>query len=60
MTYIAHNLKFLRNAGDSPSKGTEHGRNGERQDQEQQESDSDGESTESEDDHDNSCNTDDT
>jgi hypothetical protein len=58
LTYIAHNLKLLRNAGDSPSKGTEHGRDGECQDQEQQENVSDGESTESEDKH-NSCNADD-
>jgi hypothetical protein len=59
LTCIAHNLKLLRNVCYSPSKGTEHGRDGECQDEEQQESDGDGESTESEDDHGNSCNTDD-
>jgi hypothetical protein len=36
LSYIAHNLKLLRNAGDSPSKGTEHCWDGECQDQEQQ------------------------
>jgi hypothetical protein len=28
LSYIAHNLKLLRNAGDSPTNGTEHGRDG--------------------------------